>query len=47
MAAKKKTAAKKSRKRTAVPGTPREHRSIDARQMREDVKNRKQVNGAG
>lgn len=45
MAAKKK-ATKKSRRPRPVAGTPREHRAIDAREMREDVKNRKVVNGA-
>lgn len=43
MAAKKKT--KKARKPQRVEGTPREHRAIDARKLRDDVKSRKQVNG--
>lgn len=47
MAAKKKASAKRSRKPRPVEGTPREHRAIDARELREDVKNRarKKVNG--
>lgn len=45
MAAKKKT-TKRSRKPKTVEGTPREHRAIDARELREQVKNRKVPNGA-
>ena len=47
MAAKKKTSSTTSKKREPkpVPSSPREHRSIDARELRDDVKNRKQVNG--
>lgn len=42
MAAKKKTTGK--RKPKPVEGTAREHRAIDARKLREDVK-RKRPNG--
>jgi hypothetical protein len=42
-AKKKKTRARKPR---PVEGTPREHRAIDARKLREDVKNRaRRTNG--
>ncbi len=46
MAAKKKKAAKVRRPRP-VAGTPREHRAIDAREMRDQVKNRKKVADGG
>lgn len=45
MAAKKKTATKRARKPKRVEGTPREHRAVDARELRDDVKN-KRPNGA-
>jgi hypothetical protein len=38
MATKKKAPAKKKRAPKPVPGTPREHRMIDAREEREQVK---------
>lgn len=44
MAAKK---TKRARKPQRVEGTPREHRAIDARKLRNDVKNRaRRSNGA-
>lgn len=48
MAAKKKAAAKK-RAPKKVAGTTREHRAVDARELRDEVKRkaRKEMNGAG
>jgi hypothetical protein len=47
MATKKKAAGKKkpARRPRIVEGTPREHRAIDARELRDEVKNRTKVNG--
>lgn len=45
MAAKKKT-AKRARKPKRVEGTPREHREVDARELRDQIKARKETNGA-
>lgn len=46
MAAKKKTATKRVRKPKRVEGTPREHRAVDAEELRERVRGKKVVNGA-
>lgn len=45
MAAKKKT-TKRARKSKRVEGAPREHRMVDAEQLREQVRGRKVPNGA-
>mgnify|MGYP000924452691 CR=1 FL=1 len=46
MAAKKKTTTpKKRRTPKRVEGTTREHRAVDGRELREEVKRRKETNG--